>query len=377
VGLRPLLIASAAGWALVGAGAHASDFAAVVVDYTPAPGQFVNSPDFNDPARALGAPIGGGLSAADNTKVVTLGGFGGSITLRFAGPVIDDPLNPWGVDVIVFGNAFYAGSNPNRRFAEGAIIEVSQDSNANGLADDAWLVIRGSSLPTPPNAARQLQAWDSNTGSSTPPSNPAWYPAAPWFPAWPIAYTTTTFRLPAAFEVSVLQNPNGLGASIEGYFGYADLSPTLRLGDTNADDVVDDSGADPGAFYSSPDNPFGVGVSPGSGGGDGIDLAWAVDPATGAPAGPERIDFIRISTGVNRVDPLFGEMSAEISGVADVRPRPAFYDFTGDGRADAEDVYGYHRLPRDLTGEGVIDAADRRAVVRAARSDERRDAGTR
>src|SRR5690606_29112210 len=101
--------------------AHAQ-FASRVVDYAPAPGQFVNDPAFNDPARSLGAPIGAGLLTADLTSIVTLGGFGGSLTLAFDEPVEDDANNPLGLDCIVFGSAFYVAGNENRRWAEAGLI---------------------------------------------------------------------------------------------------------------------------------------------------------------------------------------------------------------------------------------------------------------
>jgi hypothetical protein len=50
-----------------------SPFATRVVGYNPQPGQFTNNPAFNDPARALGPPVGGSPSQPDNTKLVTLG----------------------------------------------------------------------------------------------------------------------------------------------------------------------------------------------------------------------------------------------------------------------------------------------------------------
>ena len=131
-----------------------SPFASRVIDYSPGDGQFVNDPNFNDPVRALGAPIGGGTLNPDQSKLVTLGGHGGSITLGFNGTVRDDPSNPFGLDCIVFGNSFYLGGNPNVRFAEAAIIEISRDDNGNGMPDDAWYLIPGPDLFDPMNQRR-------------------------------------------------------------------------------------------------------------------------------------------------------------------------------------------------------------------------------
>lgn len=360
--------------ALNGPRARAGDFADAVVNYTPAPGQFINSPAYNDPARALGPPVGGGTASPDNTKLVSLGGFGGSITLRFTPPLEDDPANPFGLDAIVFGNASWVASNPNRRFAEAGVIEVSADDNANGLADDAWYLIPGSHLPSP-GTALQGQAWDNNASTPTPPANTAWYPGAS-FPGWPASYVTTAFRLPALFESAVLTNPLGTSATFEGARGYADCTPTLVLGDTDADNTPD-APLTSGEFYTAPDNPFAVGITPGSGGGDAFDLAHAVDPLTGAPAHLRRADFVRVSTAVNFIAGALGELSTEVGAVARVRPRPGFFDIDADTRCDTEDLYAWHAQPalrRDLSGEGLVEDADLDMLTRCARRSESADA---
>lgn len=371
--LTAALAASAGGAALAG------DFADQVVEYFPAPGQFINNPDYNDLSHALGAPVGGGMSNPDNSKLVSLGGLGGSITLRFTPPVMDDPCNPYGLDCIVFGNASFVGGNPSRRFAEAGVIEISRDDNANGLPDDAWYVVPGSHLPPIPADAYQSQAWDNNPTSATPPGNVAWYPQPPWFVNWPSAYITATLHLPPLFEAAVLVNPNGLASTVEGVWGYADCTPTLILGDTDADDTVDSPGVSAGQFYTSPDNPFVVGVSPGSGGGDGFDIAWAVDWLTGQPARLDRFDFLRISTAENYIAGTLGELSTEVGGAARVRARASFYDVNGDGAANAEDLYSWHApvspVQADLTGEGTTNAADRAALVRCVRAADAADLG--
>lgn len=304
--------------ALAGAAPQAcaqSEFAARVIDYRPAPGQFVQDPAFNDPAAALGPPVGGGTGDADETKAVTLGGFGGYIVLAFDHTIADDPKHSLGLDCIVFGNAFWASGNANRRWGEPATVEISRDANANGLADDAWYLIPGSHL-TNPAQHWQHQTWDDNPDDATYPPAYAW-----WVPFGEVGvWQTWGFRLPGeVFENALtLDNPNGLSAEVEGIWGYADCSPTLRLGDLDGDDLVDDPERLPEAFYTVPDDPFRVGVDPGSGGGDAFDIAWAIDPVTGLPAGLHGFDFLRITNATNVVLGPFGERSAEVCGVAEV-----------------------------------------------------------
>ncbi|MDX9910669.1 MAG: hypothetical protein RBS39_02430 [Phycisphaerales bacterium] len=339
-------------------------FATRVMEYRPAPGQFVQHPDFNDPSNALGPPVGAGPFAPDNSKVVTLGGFGGSITLGFDHPVVDDPRNPFGMDAIVFGNSFWVGNNPNRRWAEPATIEISRDVNANGLADDPWYVIPGTYIANPPDAQRVSVVWDDLIADATyPPASAAWIPAG-----FSGMWTTCAFELPLEIFGSIIgvtENPAGLFAEEEGYLGYADCSPTLPLGDLDGDGFVDDPFIAPEVFYTTPDDPFVVGITPGSGGGDAFDIQWAVDPATGTPARLRSFDFIRITTAIDFVSPLFGERSAEVAGVADVAPAMLQPPATGGPPQHASDgvdaFFRRHFAPH--AGDDVEEA--RRAIERA------------
>jgi hypothetical protein len=307
-------------------------FASIVFDYSPAPGQFVNHPAFNDPTKALGPPVGLGTIDGNDHDVVTLGGFGGSITLGFERTIWDDPANFLGLDAIVFGNAFWVDNNPNRRWAEAAQIEISRDVNGNGEPDDPWYLIPGSHI-LDPAAQYASQTWDDDTRDDAfPPANGAWIP-----PGSSGSWLTSAYLLPpAVFNVVVLPNPNGPSATIEGVFGYADLSPTAVLGDLDGDNLADDETLSPDRFYAAPDDPLAVGITPGSGGGDAFDIAWAIDPLTNQPADLEAFDFIRLTTAVNFVAGLVGEKSAEIDAVADAAPEHPG-DVNGDGAVDLED----------------------------------------
>lgn len=263
-------------------------FAVTVHQYQPAPGQFIDDPDYNNPARALGPPVGAGTANGDTTKVVSLGGFGGSITLGFAASVPDNPTNPFGLDCIVFGNAFWTGGNPKLRFAEAAVIEISRDDNRNRIPDDRWYLIPGSHIVDP-----QGQMQD---GHYILPDDP--------------------------FSFAPIYNPRTDG--LELFYGYGDSTPVLLLGDLNADNVVDVPDMTPEEFYTVADDPFTVGILPGSGGGDAFDIAWAIDPVTGQPARLTAFDFIRISTGPEAENGPLGEMSTEISGVSVVDPLAAW-----------------------------------------------------
>jgi hypothetical protein len=171
----------------------------------------------------------------------------------------------------------------------------------------------------------------------------------------------------------VVRNPLE-GTGEEGVFGYADYTPTLLLGDLDADNVIDDPDITPEAFYTRPDDPHRVGITPGAGGGDAFDIARAIDPQTGQPANLPGFTFIRITNGVHAVNGPFGEVSPEIDAVADATIDP-IGDFDGDEDIDLADWAALQacvdgpappegacsRLDRDA--DGWIDLLDHEALA--------------
>lgn len=150
-------LAACAGLAVTAA-APASWFATSVVSYTPGAGV---SPGFDDPAAALGvptrftAPTSPYASAVTpfnpafgSSEMVSIGE-GGSLTLGFASPILNNPANPFGVDFLVFGNAgFIDVAYPNGQvsgnaasFSNPGVIEVSAD----GLN---WFVVKDAQADT-------------------------------------------------------------------------------------------------------------------------------------------------------------------------------------------------------------------------------------
>lgn len=146
-----------------------SDYAVEVVEYS---GSFGPSP-YNDPYAVLGKPATRCLNLPgwgadyrvklvepaynidiDNNKVITTIGFGEYIVVKFDHKVVDYPHNPYGQDLIVFGNSFFGGgtasdaTNMNTYFIDGGVfsepvtVAVSQDGttwhefSAGPFADD-------------------------------------------------------------------------------------------------------------------------------------------------------------------------------------------------------------------------------------------------
>ena len=86
-----------------------AQYAGSVVNYTAGSGVGAS---FMDPSHALGSPtVYIGYQNADpfnppyqGTDLVSLGA-GGSLTIGFSSPIINDPTHPFGLDFIIFGNS--------------------------------------------------------------------------------------------------------------------------------------------------------------------------------------------------------------------------------------------------------------------------------
>ena len=254
-----------------------------VLDYSPAPGQFVNViPEYtpgdtrDDMARKASASLNAG-------REITLGAWGGNVTLRLPVPLINTP----GPDLRVCGNAILSGINDAGipyGSSEPGIVEVMQDSNGNGLPDDGWLELRGECyddalsdyfvIYTPDGEDGDI-AWIASDGSLGIIPHLDAFHAQPYYPQWVDKETLTFYgkHLPD----NGFYNPATGKFDLYGYAGYADSFPDTDERST-------------------------------------LDLDNAVD-ASGNTAVPAQIDFIRITTGVLQVNGPLGECSTEISGI--------------------------------------------------------------
>ncbi len=135
--------------------AHASTpFADHVAGYVPGS---LASGSYTRPSAAVGSPTrytGAGVYPSAVTpfnppfmpdEIVAIGA-GGSLTLRFDEPVADDAANPHGLDLIVFGNTFFA----DRSYPSGVVDGVFgpfADSTVEVSADGLdWRPLAGASL---------------------------------------------------------------------------------------------------------------------------------------------------------------------------------------------------------------------------------------
>ena len=271
--------------ALASASAQNSRYIAAVDEDVPAPGQFVNTmPEAtaNDTPETMAQKCTQQL--ADNAgELVTLGAYGGYITFHFDHPVVNVAGQ---MDFFIAGNANNGGS-------EAGIVMVSQDTNGNGLPDDAWYDLAGSadedsigkvtygySITYKKQGELQNVPWsDSLEGTGKVPRNG--FHSQEYFPLWlgdELTFSGTLLPTNARNTSATAQN--WLLSSLR--YGYVDNVP-------NSDSVA---------------NSF--------------NLDWAVMPVSREPVNLTHADFIRVYTALNQVCGWIGETSTEISGAEDL-----------------------------------------------------------
>lgn len=233
--------------------AAASDFATQVVEYVEGSGipvDFISLEEYNDPTTALGRPTidttgdnnptTGTGSAANPVPVVPVYqpfrhfevvsiGQGGRLVLRFDQPVHDDPLNPCGIDFIIFGNTNQTingidrwrngdpGLTTVRGMAHGrepARVSVSQDGvtwhtfHAGPFADDFAPTLGRVYDPDHHESGLPGNFWWGQPTDPTYPVDPRWTPAS--FDGWTVAQIARKYGRSAGgtgFDLAALGLP--------------------------------------------------------------------------------------------------------------------------------------------------------------------------
>lgn len=259
-----------------------------IVEYTPAPGQFINNPlagfdtPVTTPAEAVAyaerrLAVGGDPdpdSPSADYGFVSLGGWGGYIVAQFDTPV----PNTGDYDLYVMGNSFNGSSEPG-------IVWVAQ-KEGNGPGE--WFQLRGSEYDNAATihayeATYELLpsgdiGWTDNRSGSGSIVRVAAHRQESYIPAWvpSLTYRGTRLRDNVTFD-----DTKGIYVMEAFLWGYADNSSTVDgAGSTNRFKIANAVGAD----------------------GRAVDLA--------------QIDYIKVQTGVNcRAENGVGEISTEVCGI--------------------------------------------------------------
>ena len=237
-------------------------YVTTLLDYLPAPGQRINS--------SIGT-LEGAKTLEGKKGMVTLGAWGGTVSYTFDHTVINTED---AADIMMYGNAFSG-------FAEPGVVWVMQDENANGIADDTWYEIKGSAdalegtiknysvTYSRPNEASEVVTWTDSEGESGVIST-KFYPEFITEDSYTITGTLLTDN---NIDMS---NPSWIKSNAFEY-GYADNTP----------------------------------------GGDKLDISDAVDNE-GNTVNLTGIDFIKVQTGILANMGWLGELSTEVTGIADL-----------------------------------------------------------
>lgn len=257
-----------------------SSLAVEVIDYNPAPGQFVNVlPEWTEGMTAADMCRAVEKSFAEGREV-TLGAWGGSLTVRLLQPIDGNAR------IKVLGNAITTGSEPG-------FVYVMADTNGNGKPDDGdWLLVRPEnydlakqvtatySRPADNATDEQYIAWTCSDGTAGYLNRVVQYHTQPFFPCWNNAERLTF---------------SGLRLPDNGHFDESKMMYIL-------DPVI--GTADSFLNYSA--NAI-------------LDLGDLVD-LSGRPATTARVDFIKVVTGVLQANGPLGECSTEVCGFEIVTP---------------------------------------------------------
>ena len=271
------------------AGTQSSPYADRVLQFLPAPGQYVND---NYTALTQEEACAYAEARLKEDKYVSLGGFGGSLVLAFDHSVANDG-----------GYSFAIRNTIASNYSEPGIVWVSQDENGDGLPNDTWYELKGSEYGFAgtvqdyavtyyrPEAAGQPVAWTDNRGGSGSIDYLAAYHKQDfYYPLWVDAdsYTLRGTRLEAR---NYDQSGRGTYWINPDYgWGYADnYSETDMLPDVA-------TGPTKGCNHFR------------------IDDAVTFD---GQPARLQYIDFVKVQTGLNAKSGWLGELSTEVCRVID------------------------------------------------------------
>lgn len=287
-----------------------------VVSYLPL-GQFANNSGWG----YLGTKFVGPNKTAPETTGVSLGAFGGFIEFYFENGIEDKATNPYGVDFVIYGNAF--NGNP-----EAGAVQVSVDGTtwyelagsnyyksnftaadpANGFSKFYTGTLRNTSVIYTKGSSRVTAKLGSLNAADCCPA--AWFPLTTNFTAFendPTGGATCDSR------VSV--NLSGNTLTFTGVTAIADSDTTADYAFGYADVTPNGSPSE----YGEAVNPYTPYTSDKTGG-DGFDLAWAVDIATGEPVNlsGQKVKYVRVYSAVLDFG-RFGETSPEITGIFTAR----------------------------------------------------------
>jgi hypothetical protein len=335
-----------------------NDFAVEVIEYLPGTGigtDWLSGQRFDDPTTALGRPTVD--TTGDNwyipatasvpvvavhppfraDELVTIGN-GGRLTVKFDHAVANDPLNPFGIDLIIFGNA-------SQQASDGSGWTNSDPSTmlvgSIGINEPAVVSVSQGYLGLPGQIESEPDTWQWHTFDLDQDGDGDGHPAADTF-------------APTLGRIYDPDQPDTSLGTWNEWWGRP-TNPTVPI-DPSLDhtDLAGMTVAEIAESYRYEDGDF----SDVSAGGTGFDLDWL-------DAGVDWIQYVRITGPTSGGTP-------EIDALADVAPVLLPGDVNGDGTVDADDIDALYDVigspPTPLTDfndDGMVNQSDVRILVEA------------
>ncbi len=283
-----------------------SPFIDRVVEYRPAPGQFVNEMPRYEPGDTEADMIRKATDCISGTNdiMISLGGFGGYVTFAFDHTVANIPGEP---DIRIWGNCFYEAVNPDAQggSAEPGIVMVSYDVNDNSLPDDPWYELRGSDHSNPLTLSDYTITYRRPEPDRTPAQDDSGFIDDLYYIPWSDSRGYEGFM------------PKNIFHNQSYWPLWLDAATLTFTGTCLPPNGIDRSGT--GRYYVLYSYAWGyVDNHPNDLAGlNSFDISNAVD-ACGRPANLPGADFIRVYTAVNQYCGWLGETSTEISRAQDL-----------------------------------------------------------
>lgn len=287
-----------------------SPYISKVYDFRPAPGQFLNKmPEYengdthNDIIRKVEECIVG-----DEKILVSLGAYGGYVIFGFD-HLVENKQGKY--DFKIWGNAFYAASNPNpEASAEGGscepgIVMVSYDANNNGIPDDPWYELAGSEYHKPQTIKNyRLTYYKPDPGKVPTPDVD-----------YPFLNDTSYIKWKDNQGDSGYVSKNTFHS--QSYYPLWLTNDSLVFEGTKlANNYIDESGE--GSYYVQYAYRWGYADNhTNNNDRSNYDISWAIDDHGNSVELPG-IHFVKVYTGVNQYCGWLGETSTEIMGAEDL-----------------------------------------------------------
>lgn len=276
-----------------------SPWLANVYDYSPAPGQFINEvPEIDAGATASEVLeiVKEQICGARTPGMVSLGSFGGSVTVGFDHSVVNVEGES---DFAIYGNSMANGAEPG-------IVMVSADENCNGVPDDEWYELAGCLENAPGTVFNYSITYRRPAAGRTPAAHGDW------------KFVTDAEYIPWSDSEGATGHIMQIASHTQSYWPEWIGEAELSFSGTRLPDIA--SAADNMGTLWNVENPeWGYADSQPNSTKRWFDISDAVDNRR-RPVKLGKIDFIRIYSATNQFRGWLGEASTEIAGGEDLHP---------------------------------------------------------